>query len=224
MIPEDVKEYLRQVVKGEIPEFPPYHRQICYNEPGEFFFARDVCTRRNMWAMIAKTWTDALAEWVGDRRVLEVMAGAGWLAKALRECDIDMIATDNYSWLEWKPTIKDLGFLTDVEELNVVNAIKKYVDDVDVLLVSWPPQGHTFTRALDYWDRKKPIVFIGEEHGCTGDHLFWSFFDYDWNDVISIPQWYSMHDLCYIGYYETSAMFDPAIKKWRKKNKYGYDE
>ena len=44
---------------------------------------------------VFRKWTNPLAKFIGDRKVLEVMAGNGMLAYTLKRSGIDIIATDN---------------------------------------------------------------------------------------------------------------------------------
>ena len=69
-------EFIEYLDKGEIPPGPPIIRR----KDLEDFQARTHCTERGMWALVYKDFARELAAWIGDRKVLEVMAGRGWLA------------------------------------------------------------------------------------------------------------------------------------------------
>jgi len=45
------------------------------------FYARSMVTELGMWAIVDMTWTKKLAKMIGKMKVLEIMAGNGWLAK-----------------------------------------------------------------------------------------------------------------------------------------------
>ena len=84
-VPPDVEAMVATIERGETPEYAPaslYHESYESWPVGTFDIRRRV-TSRGMWAIVDKTWTARLAAWIAGRRVLEVMAGAGWLAKAL---------------------------------------------------------------------------------------------------------------------------------------------
>lgn len=49
--------------------------------------------------LISKDWIKPFAEWIGQRKCLEIMAGHGMLSKALRDEGVNVIAvTDDFSW------------------------------------------------------------------------------------------------------------------------------
>ena len=100
---------------------------------------RPAIVEASSWALIAYEWVRPLAAWIGSRRCLEVMCGRGVLAKALRDCGVSVIATDNKSmcsrqWWETAPWI-------EVEQLDAVEAIEKYGSGIDLVICSWPPYG-----------------------------------------------------------------------------------
>jgi len=194
--------------KGEIPPMVSIERNLINNHAWEI---RDQANSRGMWAVVDKTWTKDLADWIGDHKVLEVMCGFGWLAKALKDHSVDIVATDNQSWDGNRHSIgKPFSF---VENLDGLSAVKKY-KDADVLLVSWPPyQGKEICRICEAWEEEKPIIYIGEmAGGCTACDEFFSNFDignyYDDGPYFYMPQWDGMNDEVVIGYYKKGVKND----------------
>ena len=93
-----------------------------------------------MYGFVSWKWVNPFVEWLGDRKVLEVMAGRGWLSKALRDKEVDVIATDDYSWHEsegWDDP------LTNVDRLDAVKSIEVYGEEIDILIMSWPYMDET---------------------------------------------------------------------------------
>ncbi len=143
----------------------------------------------NMWAIVDRTWPKIISEQFRNKTILELFAGAGWLSKVLREQGQTVIATDAYTQ----------NHVTDIEELNAVDAVKKYASQTDVLLLSWPPYtSEEAAKALALWPDDKPVIYIGEDKGgcCATDEFFDRF---DEHSTHRIPQWPGIHDYLMIG-------------------------
>lgn len=194
-------ESLSYVRAGQIPPYSPEGTSVCGREwilDDQVWRTREVCrSQYGMFAIVARNWIDELANWIGDRSCLEIMAGSGWLAKALSESGVDIVATDDLSWDFHKKV--DLVF--PVEKLNATASIKRY-SDADVLIVSWPPyRGNAIDYACRAWGKGIPIVYIGEgEGGCTAtDYFFRHFVEYDNMPYIPLLAWPGLHDRVMIG-------------------------
>jgi len=203
------QQFVESVKNGVIPEEPPiesleslYPFPIGASDQIMFSFeAREECTKRGMWAIIDKKWTKKLAQWIDNRKCLEVMSGTGWLSYALNHYGIDIIATDNGAW---KKAYSDARSMFPVQNIEATEAVKKYKDR-EILIVSWPPYNDkTICKVCKIWGKSKPIVYIGEERwGCCAPEIFWDHFrKIDDQPQIEIPQWRGMHDYLAIGYWE----------------------
>lgn len=114
-----------------------------------------------------------LAEWIGDRTVLEIFAGNGLLAAQLSKHGVNITATSMFRGYDGHRT----GMYFDVVEMSAFDAVLEY-PDADLLLVSWPEANDDMLRLLRFWD--KPIIFIGEVTdyeagflgGCASDAFF----------------------------------------------------
>ena len=183
-------EFLGHIHKGVIPPMHP----IGTTENGwddarwrnadfadwstQSFQARDECIRYGMYAIVERTWTDILANWIGGRKCLEIMAGCGWLSKALSLCKTDVIATDDLSWRESK--YKEANNVFPIEKIDAIDAVTKYYNQVEVLLVSWPPyEDETITNVAKLW-QGRPLIYIGEgDGGCNAPDSFFAGFQED---------------------------------------------
>lgn len=170
--------------------------------------------RKGMFAFVSWEWVEPFAKWIGERKCLEVMAGAGWLAKALREKGIDVIATDNHSW---KPQMNKSNeakwqLVTEIEEMDCVEAVKRYGKEVDILIVSWPYMDdmayHTL-KTIARVNHRCQIVYIGEGMGgCTArDNFFLHFKEIEddelFNEAASkFSAWDGIHDRLVLGKYQ----------------------
>lgn len=165
-----VKDYISCLRRETIPSEPPdglvprHERHYGnYGRVGDYMDyhrARERATHMGCWTVVDKIWTAALADWINGRRVLEVMAGRGWTAKALKECGVKITATDDDSWNKQHSKSPNVF---PVQRMSARDAVAHYGRSHDLLLVSWPPYGDTeIDMACDSWGSDKPIIFIGE--------------------------------------------------------------
>ena len=195
----DIKAYVGCIIQGDIPPYP--FKRATYWEDTEY---RGMCTSRGMWALIDQSWTKELADIIGDRTCLEVMAGFGWLAKALKQHGVDVTATDDQSWAGNRHSA---GTPFDfIENLDALSAIKKYAD-AEMLIMSWPPYDEDIACLVGKaWGNEKPIIYIGEGYGgCNATDEFHECFNIE--EELDIPQWDGMHDYLQIGTY------NPIVKE-----------
>ena len=193
------EDFIAHLDRQEIPPHPPGTggmRRFDFREGKDF---RGEATKRGMWALVYRSFAQMLAEWIGDRTVLEVMAGRGWLAKALSEEGVDIIATDDKSWDDRHVEASDVF---PVHKMDAVEAARTI--DADVLIMSWSPYAEEVaTEVLKVWGEDRPVVYIGEERGgCNAPDSFWQ----HWRKAhgtpeIPLAQWYGLHDVVEIGYY-----------------------
>ena len=197
-----------QQTQSEIPPAFPFPKRgrwsFDIDQDLREFKERDKWIDVGMFAFVSWDWVEPLVQWLKGRRVLEVMAGAGWLARALREKGIEMIATDNGSW----PNARGWALQTEVEELDAIAAIQKYAAKTDILLMSWPYMDDIAYKSIKLWEKMKPgalTIYIGEwEGGCTADDKFFKHFepveDYTFQQVTGkFVAWWGMHDEISIG-------------------------
>ena len=196
----DTEAFIEYLNSGEIPPGPPRGTSpygCAYNTDWP---SRSEAIARGMWAVVDKVWTKKLADWIGNRTCLEVMAGAGWLAKALSDYGVDIVATDNG---EWDERHNKMVIVHEIEKISGIKAVKKY-SDREVLIVSWPPyEEKTICKICEQWGKTKPIVYIGEDNGgCNApDEFFDCFCPIDPQPDIPLMAWSGLHDYVSIGYY-----------------------
>ena len=201
-----IDEFLATIRKGEIPLGPPIETSLkglglSADAWVSHFEAREECIKAGMWAIVYDEWIKELALWIGDRTCLEIMAGAGWIAKALAGYGVDIIATDDYSWEKKYTGNHNMlrKYQYNIEELEASEATKKY-QDREILICSWPYMDNEFTDACKNW-QGKPIVYIGEgESGCTANDEFFQGFEEDESaPKIQLMCWPGIHDYIQIG-------------------------
>lgn len=196
----DLDTFVEHIERGEIPPGPPHCVYDGYDYSYEGMVGRKECVKRGMWAIVEQGWVSNLSKWVGNRKCLEIMAGAGWLSKALNDKGVDVIATDDYSW-DGNQHSPDMVRVYPVECVSAVDAVAS--PEPEVLIVSWPPyDNRDIIYACRRWGTERPVVYIGEEGGCNAPNEFFRYFHIE--DEIGIPQWYGIHDRLIIGKYDES--------------------
>lgn len=125
-------------------------------------------------SLLTKKFIKGLAKFIDDKKCLEIMSGHGCLSKSLQDEGIDIIATDNYSW---NSRLNMSDKWTNVEQIDCLEAIRKYGKNVSYILCSWIPYESTIGyEALKLMNEINPdckMIVIGEGYGgCTADDLF----------------------------------------------------
>ncbi len=177
-------QFLRQIEGGDIPNCEP----VSLNS----FYSRTFCTKRGMWAIVTAGWTTALADWIGGRTAIEIMAGRGWLTRALSEHGVNIIATDDYSWDDTHDATEPV---CKVEQMDAEEVALTHLDR-EVLICSWPHSTEPFQKICRLWlSEGKSVVYIGEDNGgcCVREDFELRLERLE----IDMPQWEGMHDCVY---------------------------
>jgi len=204
-----IEEFIDCINNGEIPLSAPegsskggWHLNC--EEFLKMFQARKRCNELGMWAIVFHEWVKELAKWIGNRQCLEIMAGAGWLAKALKQCGVNIIATDDFSWKK-----EQHAKIAPVFPISNYEASKAIINiNADILIVSWPPYCcNAIVKASEVWGTEKPIIYIGENQGgCNTTDAFFERFKIIQNHPhIPIKSWNGIHDYVRIGYWQTTS-------------------
>lgn len=154
--------------------------------------------------LLAKSWLRPLAEFIGDRPCLEVMAGTGALAWALGEYGVSVLPTDNYSlrntfahrWVK-------------VRRMDALRAVKKYGKQVDFVILSWPFISELPKQMLAWLRENNPscrMIYLGEwRGGCNVNDAFCDFAVEDPDAAEAVARmrphyqnWYDLKDTIYI--------------------------
>lgn len=114
------------------------------------------------YTMLSKDWLDDLANWIDNKKVLEIGAGTGAFALQLLKRNIDIVPIDNRSWdrFNWKDEINQW---TDVLNEDYFEVYEKYLDR-DIIILSYPVQGNYSYELLKLIREKNPsslIIYIG---------------------------------------------------------------
>lgn len=201
---QNIGEKTMYEIPNEIPKFTNRFDPASY-------IARSKYIEDGMFAFVSWKWINPFVEWINNRKCLEVMAGRGILASALRQKGVSVIATDDFSWskLEHGEYKKWEDTVTEVENLDAVKAVEKYGKEAGILIMSWAYMDDTAYRVIKKLNEVNPdalIVYIGESQGgCTADDEFFKHFDEIEDDekfnVVSrsFERWQGLHDYPCLG-------------------------
>ncbi|WP_334328674.1 hypothetical protein [Companilactobacillus sp. HBUAS59699] len=153
-------------------------------------------TRFGYWATITKDFMKVWADEFGDAKYLEIMAGNGYISKELQSLGKTSICTDDKSWSKQSKT----GYepLVDVENLDALDAIDKYHEDVDYVVMAWSPDREDIDNEVLKKIREYGLMLIciGEKYGATNSKEFWDNAEYvDYEAIDKLNEAYSHYDL-----------------------------
>ena len=154
-------------------------------------------------SLVSKDWVHPFKDWIGNRKVLEIMSGLGVLSSALREEGVDLISTDDYT-----ATNFDFNTLwTNIEKLDALTAIEKYGKETDIIIMSWCYTDETGYNCLKKMREVNPnavMIYIGEGvGGSTGSlSLYENMIEINDEAIHRInslyPTWFGVHDKLYL--------------------------
>lgn len=131
-------------------------------------------TEKNGWFIPTEETVGILAEYLKDKKVLEVASGTGYLAAHLRQRGVaDYTAVDLYVNY-WEVDSPNYGS-------TVGDALEHVNQDYNVVVMAWPPYNAPFGRKVVQQMRGgQTLVLQGEGWGgCTGsDQMFQALDDY----------------------------------------------
>jgi hypothetical protein len=111
---------------------------------------------RGIYCFYSKPLVAELARRIGDRSCVEIAAGDGTLARFLRDAGADVLATDDFSWTQTRPTADTP---TDVVRQDAHDALRERRPEV--VLCSWPPAGNAFEKWVFKTPSVKTYIVIG---------------------------------------------------------------
>jgi hypothetical protein len=182
---ERMQKIRAQLLKNEIPDaYPEY---VTYTEQPlhkRYAVNRFDFINISSFSRVSRRWVEPLARFIQGAGCLEIMAGKGALAKALNDCGVQITATDDFSW-KWhrnpenkaghRAELDELWF--GVEEMDCVDAVRKYGIGCGFILCGWPPyRDENLHKSLLSMREVNPecrLIYIGEEKGgCSANDAF----------------------------------------------------
>ena len=173
---KEKEKIVRELISNLQQKIIPYEYPKFIFKMGSFLLLRDLIIREQGFAVVCKKWIKPLAEWIGKRKCLEVMAGCGSLSYALQQEGVSVIATDNFSWdghASWNDVKK---YFTDIENIDCVKAVEKYGKDIDIIIMSWAymdDNAYEILIKMREVNHSAVMIVIGEgQGGCTANDDF----------------------------------------------------
>ncbi|MCI1974335.1 MAG: SAM-dependent methyltransferase [Limosilactobacillus sp.] len=185
LLPNDIQDQVFEYVNQHYPKGDPQGDEL-WNKYSTALPKLDKALRNfrdyledtyGMWSYVNAPFAKALSEYLNGKPVLEVMAGNGYISKGLRNNNSTqkIYTTDSQAWVKENETGKHP--VTPIEKLDAIEAIKKYGDQVDYVIMSWAPdKQETDWEVLQLLRADYPNVkflVIGEKNGATDSKVFW---------------------------------------------------
>lgn len=132
---------------------------------------RDDYINRYGFYLVSEDFLEKSVKLFGNKKILEVGAGSGFLSSCLEYNGLDIIATDKQ--IENNP----YGFNNKNQKLIEVDSIqflKENKNNFDVILMSWPDYSSNFADTiLKHMKADQILIYIGESYGgCTANDNF----------------------------------------------------
>lgn len=181
-IPDDIKEYCSYFDNFVIEEIPNY----IFKE-SKYQSLREYAVFRMGFSVVTKKNCCILADIIKEHKVLEVMCGLGSYTATLRSFGVNVIATDDMSWIDYDTSKyqgwKHHAWIHDVINIDAVEAVKRYGKDVNFIIMSWPPQhsdlAYRVLQTMRVVNSDCVLIYIGEKKGgCTADDDFFDNYIY----------------------------------------------
>lgn len=180
----DPQELLRSIANPvPLAPFQPYesYRHALGRDNDQMFFglaefsARDAFIENYGFVLVTQEVLSSLCELLRGRRVLDAGCGSGYLAHALGQRGIDVLAVDH---CDYRQSEDAASFpMRQVWRLDLqADAVSLLPGDFDAVMLSWPDYSSSFgTRVLEAMRPGQLLVYQGEGRGgCTADDAFHS--------------------------------------------------
>lgn len=196
-----MEENLSLLRKHKIPESYP-------EEIGNFgdllfegmivFKLRDEFIKNGSFSLVSMNWVRCLADYLKDKKCIELMAGSGILSYGLKSLGIDVIATDDESYGDYF-----YNKWTNIEKIDALDAIRKYIKERPYIILSWPEMGskaYEILMLMRELNKDAKMIYIGEVGAACADDAFAdaiNIIDADWVREINekYQSWAGMKDL-----------------------------
>lgn len=149
---EDIYEILDRVLEH-------YERNIYTKDEKSIFF------NSIAWSIPAEQNINDIIKFIRSNKcpyIVEIGSGLGLWASILKKNDIKVHATDDHSWYDGKDK---LFYTNEIENINHVDAIKKYNDENACLFLCWPPKDNDLAEYCLQNFNGKYLIYIGQDRG-----------------------------------------------------------
>jgi len=182
MYENKIPDFLDSLMLREIPQYidevllsdkPPIFGQ----DNGDFTNFKDTAISMSGKILVSEQFIADIANYIGpEKRVLEVMAGSGYLSAALETNAVNIVRSVDDHKGDYQKYYDSDSLWYDVEKVDSIEAIQN--TDFDVILCAWPGKDRGVLNILKEAKAKNPsceFIYIGEPDGGDADN---EFFDY----------------------------------------------
>lgn len=135
-------------------------------------FRQTVVENFGIWHVCSQSWINDLYQFCGKNASnLELMAGNALISANLPHT----IATDNLDW-QGQDNENPQPW-TQVERLDALDAVQKYFQQVDNIIMAWAPDDDVDWKILRFLRKvgfMGHFIVIGERNGATNSSVFWN--------------------------------------------------
>lgn len=185
LLPDNIQDTIFAQVNAQYPQGDPRGDQL-WNKYNAALPKLDRSLRNfrdyleetyGMWSYVNAPFAKALADYLNGAPTLEIMAGNGYISKGLRNNNPSqkIYTTDSQAWVKENETGKHP--VTTIEKLTARDAIEKYGQEVEYVIMSWAPdKGEADWEVLQLLRQQYPdvkLLVIGEKDGATNSKKFW---------------------------------------------------
>ena len=163
-----MQKFIAKLGEGYLPsekEFREIYQGLSFMNKITF---REKYTAKFSWSIITQEVISKIKDVSKSKKILEVAAGSGYLAKHLQDAGVEVVAT-NLNDTDWD--VNDVSF-SDVQDIDAIDAIDTI--DFDIVLFSWCPyESDLATKVFQNLGTGKIYIHIGEGwYGCTANDEF----------------------------------------------------
>lgn len=143
---------------------------------GRTFKIRNAHINRLGFPIITTEVADALAEFIGDKTVVDIGARTGYISAILAERGVNITAVDNLQGKYHSGTATHKWY-----PIMEIDALEMDLSQYEAILLSWPDYDTDFGyRIISKMSPGQILIYQGESWGgCTGDENFFSLLDND---------------------------------------------
>jgi hypothetical protein len=132
-----------------------------------------------MFGYTSATWIKQMAEFIGNDRTMDLMAGNGYITGGIRSLNpaARIVGIDNFDWQGQGITPNPI---TEIVKADALESVRSFSDNLDIILLSWAPDAQDtdfqvlqYLRSSGWIDKGGEFIVIGEKYGATNSNQFW---------------------------------------------------
>ena len=174
-VEEDIEIYSRELKKNLVEKKDVYIllSNLCNYFDKNIFHQKEYFFKTISWSIPSKKNIDDIKEFMKNNNcsyILEIGSGLGLFASILKNEDVIVNATDDFTWYKSEEKL----FYTDVENIGYKHSINRYNDNNACLFLCWPPKDDVLAEYCLTNFNGKYLIYIGQNKGglCATNKFF----------------------------------------------------